>query len=382
MDSLDDYNKINERRRTLGQQPIRPPMPLVASLNGGRVWREWQHPRDRIGRWIEKMGRVKIFGKGKSLAEAAGYVNRINRDGTVSVKLDSGETRTVSADQLEGSQAKAILPQKAADLPAPVRVKAPRRPYSPTHPGFSGEAATLTDGKSWSDIRDALADKDIVFFDFETTGLDVDTTDRPVEVAAVKVRNGKVIDRTTTLVNPGQPVPEFTRNLTGITDADVADAPDSREAVQRLRDFMGDSIVSAYNAEFDLTQMNTVLKEMGLERPVGGVIDPMTLARHIIAPKKAGGPVDGHKLAQLAAYFNIPLGDKAHRADADTEATALVFDALLGYAIDNNVKPYPRERHQELYEKDKVAWPAKIDAWRSEFADWKFADDRTWPLPS
>lgn len=378
MPTFDEYATINARRKELGQQPVHLPMPLVAGLRGRGAWKEWQHPRDRVGRWIEKLGRVKIFGRGGSKPEGAGWVKRLNRDGSVLVQTDRDGLRTVTPDLLEGSQAKAFLPAGVLAPPTPIRIDEPRRPWSPSHPAFSGDAADIARGRSWSDIRDAINGRDVVVFDFETTGLDVDSTDKPTEIAAVRIRNGKVVDRFHTMVNPKRPIPPFITEKTGITDDMVKGAPDYLEAVRQLREFMGTDLIAAHNAGFDTTALNAILAELGLDRQDSGVIDTITLARHLMARKDKGGPVDSHALGSLADFFGIDLGDKAHRADADTEATGQLLGKLLDYAVENDSRPYDVDRYTSRWEQELKDYPEKLKSFRQAYQSWL----TTWTPPN
>ena len=91
----------------------------------------------------------------------------------------------------------------------------------------------------------------VVVLDFETTGLSPRAGDRITEVAALRVRNGRIVERYVTLVNAGVRIPSFITGLTGITNAMVASAPHATHVIADLVNFLADDIVVAHNASFD-----------------------------------------------------------------------------------------------------------------------------------
>ena len=91
-----------------------------------------------------------------------------------------------------------------------------------------------------------------VVFDLETTGLSP-FKDEIIEIGAVKVdKEGQIVDTFTTLVKPARPVSEFIRNLTGISNEMLADAPSIYTALPRFNDFVGDAMVIGHNVTFDI----------------------------------------------------------------------------------------------------------------------------------
>ena len=96
-----------------------------------------------------------------------------------------------------------------------------------------------------------MYDRPIVMLDFETTGLSPDAGDRITEVAALRIADGRIVERFVSLVNCGVWVPPFITELTGITQAMVDAAPPVDEVVPALIDFIGDDVLAAHNASFD-----------------------------------------------------------------------------------------------------------------------------------
>lgn len=158
--------------------------------------------------------------------------------------------------------------------------------------------------------------RDFVCLDFETTGLS-GTKDRVTEIGAVKVQDGEVVQRFSTLVNPGRPIPPRVVALTGISNDMVEDYPRIHELLPIFLGFLGNLPLVAHNAKFDCKFLERDLLEMGrsIENPVA---DTLQLSR-LRCP---GLP--SYKLGYLTDYFSIPLND-AHRAWCDAEATAKLY---------------------------------------------------------
>ena len=160
--------------------------------------------------------------------------------------------------------------------------------------------------------------EEFVAFDLETTDTDVATCGI-VEVAAVRVRAGVVVDRFHRLVRPDVPVTPGAAAIHGYTDADLAGAPAFAEVWPEFRAFVGGDLLVAHNAfRFDLPVVRR------LAAPLGGaddlvVFDSLVLARALVTGR-AG-------LEALAERFAVPLA-RAHHALDDAEALAGVFVAL------------------------------------------------------
>ena len=158
--------------------------------------------------------------------------------------------------------------------------------------------------------------KSFVCLDFETTGLS-GTKDKVTEIGAVKVLDGEVVQRFSTLVNPGRPIPPRVVALTGITNDMVEDYPRIHELLPIFLGFLGDLPIVCHNAKFDCKFLERDLGAMGrsIENPVD---DTLQLSRL----KLKGLP--SYKLGYLTDYFSIALND-AHRAWCDAEATANLY---------------------------------------------------------
>jgi ATP-dependent DNA helicase DinG len=94
-------------------------------------------------------------------------------------------------------------------------------------------------------------DRNYVVCDLETTGLDP-MTDRIIEVGIVRIRQGEIVDKYHTMVNPGMPLPLKIKRITGIDDADLADAPAIAEVISDVVDYIGNDAIVGHNISFDL----------------------------------------------------------------------------------------------------------------------------------
>ncbi|MCR1849270.1 PolC-type DNA polymerase III [Paeniclostridium sordellii] len=163
-------------------------------------------------------------------------------------------------------------------------------------------------------------DQTFVVFDIETTGFS-NTNDKITEIGAVKIKNFKVVDRFSELVNPEVDISYKIQELTGITNDLVSDKPTIEEILPKFLDFVGDSVLVAHNAEFDMGFISQKSREQGLEFKNKSV-DTLTLARVLLPHLKR------HRLNVIAKDLGIPLLNH-HRAVDDAEATAHIFIKFL-----------------------------------------------------
>jgi DNA polymerase-3 subunit epsilon/ATP-dependent DNA helicase DinG len=161
---------------------------------------------------------------------------------------------------------------------------------------------------------------ELVAIDLETTGLDPNV-DAILEIAAVRFRDGQIIDTYSTLVDPQRPIPQTVALLTGITDDDVQGKPRVTQAIPHLQAFVGDAPIVAHNIGFDAS----FLKRQGaLQNNLR--LDTYELAAALMPRSPRYG------LGALASSLGITL-EHAHRALDDAQATALVYEQLWQRAL-------------------------------------------------
>ncbi len=159
-------------------------------------------------------------------------------------------------------------------------------------------------------------DDEFIVFDIETTGLS-SIKDRITEIGAVKIRQGKLVDRFSELINPGIPIPDNIVKLTGITDEMVKDKETIKEILPKFLEFVGDSPLVAHNASFDCGFIRAKAGELGVTLS-NVVIDTLQLSRILLPELKK------HKLNIICDHLGISL-ENHHRAADDAEATSLVM---------------------------------------------------------
>ncbi len=167
-------------------------------------------------------------------------------------------------------------------------------------------------------------DKDLsqtfVVFDLETTGFS-NKNDKITEIGAVKVENFKVVDRFSQLINPEKDISYKVQELTGITNDLIKDKPTIEEVLPKFVEFIGDSVLVAHNADFDMGFMQQKCREQNIEFKNTSV-DTLTLARTLLPHMKR------FRLNLIAKELGIPLLNH-HRAVDDAEATAHIFIKFL-----------------------------------------------------
>ncbi|WP_298471198.1 PolC-type DNA polymerase III [uncultured Psychrobacillus sp.] len=193
------------------------------------------------------------------------------------------------------------------------------------------EANLIHDGVpiAYDEQHIPLEDAIYIVFDVETTGLSA-TYDKIIELAAVKMQNGNIIDKFERFANPHHALSATTIELTGITDDMVRNAPEIEDVIRDFHEFIGDGIIVAHNASFDMGFLYEGYRKCGIDHFDHPVIDTLELARFLHPEMKT------HKLGTLAKKFNIEL-TQAHRAIFDCEATGYLLLHLLKEAEEKNI---------------------------------------------
>lgn len=170
-----------------------------------------------------------------------------------------------------------------------------------------------------------LAQADFVVFDFETTGLDVSQGARIVEIGALKLSAGDVVDHFVTLVDPEVPVPADATAVHGLTDADLAGQAKLAEAFPRFVAFAADAALVAHNLPFDLSFAAAATKELGLAKIRNATVDLLGLAR------RCWPGLASYSLENLARSFNV-TNPAPHRSLGDVAVESQLLLALAAVA--------------------------------------------------
>lgn len=166
---------------------------------------------------------------------------------------------------------------------------------------------------------------DFVSFDLETTGLQPATC-RVIEIAAVRWSRGKVVGRFQSLVHPGEPINPDSIAIHGITDDDVAGAPDFAAAFALFTQFAGDLPLVAHNAGFDLSFLAAECARMGRPFAPGRVLDTLNYARTAFPLFKS------YRLESLVKALSLG-SETFHRALADAESAGRLLIAAMGTGV-------------------------------------------------
>ena len=167
-----------------------------------------------------------------------------------------------------------------------------------------------------------LSTLEFAVLDTETTGGSPRHGHRVIEVAAVRVRDGRPGEHFSTLLDPGRPIPQAITRLTGISRLTVAGAPTFERAAPGLLAFIGDAVVVAHNAPFDRAFLQSEFRRAYNRSLISPFLCTVRLARRL-AP---GLP--SYRLDVLASHFGITVRHR-HRALGDAEATAEILCRLL-----------------------------------------------------
>ncbi len=171
-------------------------------------------------------------------------------------------------------------------------------------------------------------DDTYIVFDLETTGFS-SIKDKIIEIGAVKVVNGEIVERFSTFVNPKRPIPFQITQLTSITDEMVIDSPDIETVLPQFLAFVGEGILVAHNAGFDVGFIEQNCRYQEIE-PVFTYVDTVALAR-VLLPT-----LSRYKLNLVAKALGISL-ENHHRAVDDAAATAEIFVRFVQMLKEQNI---------------------------------------------
>lgn len=346
-----------------------------------------------------KVASRNTFGVSPGGWNVSGLMSTPERNGRVSLHARRVQDY-VAATEIQAQRVKrgTNIPTGVSGKMATPEIRKPQRPREPDNGPYTGRFVEIFSGvKDFADFRDRYRKQDIIYFDYETTGFGADGN-MPVQIGAVRMRGGQVVERFNVFVNPGIPLGEWAqKNLKDsdgnpLTDSWLANQASLKDAHEQLIAFFGeDALLGGQYTPFDLEVFDRVTKDLGISYKPGGVIDSKALADETLprwTPDKPDGPtmVDAktgetkgsNSLGPLAEYLGVDLGDGWHTADADAEASALVTERMLDRAVDNpgttpktildpdeipNIVERRRAKFKtdmEQYERDKIDYEAAV----------------------
>lgn len=196
------------------------------------------------------------------------------------------------------------------------------------------EAYVVDDGVpiAYNPVHEDLSEATYVVFDVETTGLSA-VYDTIIELAAVKMYKGNVIETFEEFINPGHPLSQTTIQLTGITDDMVRDSKPEKTVLEEFAAFAEGTILVAHNASFDMGFLNNSYERYGMAEAPQPVIDTLEMSRFLHPQLKS------HRLNTLAKRYGVGL-EQHHRAVYDSETTGALCWIFLKEA---------REEHNILF---------------------------------
>lgn len=195
-----------------------------------------------------------------------------------------------------------------------MRPRLPEQTDEVLQKGFSDASKRLIAGRRRK--KSVTTDREWVFLDIETDGLDLDKS-KIIEIAAIIADETNIKSSWNVLVKQNQVLPAKIVELTHITDEMLDDGLEISCALKQLSDIVKGRVVICFNRNFDITFLEREFRKNNLELPFGKVIDALALARKRVTD------IDNYKLGSLARYFDIPC--EQHRALPDCETLYRVF---------------------------------------------------------
>ena len=187
-----------------------------------------------------------------------------------------------------------------------------------------GVEAYLVPDKSASIVSNPkgqiIDDTTFCVLDLETTGLSF-RTDKITEIGIMKLKNGEVIDEFSCFVNPERPIPQRVVEVTNITDDMVKDAETIEQVFPKMLEFIGDSVIVAHNADFDVTFLKYNAKQLGYSLE-NTSMDTLRLSKFLFPDFKK------YKLGIIAEKLGIKV-EVAHRALDDVDTTVKVLKVMF-----------------------------------------------------
>ena len=180
-----------------------------------------------------------------------------------------------------------------------------------------------------------------VVFDLETTGFSAEV-DRIIEIGAVKIKNGEIVDNFSKFVNPKIPIPFRIEKLTGINDSMVMEAEPIEKILPEFLEFCGDAVMVAHNAGFDTSFIINNAERLGIKYDPT-IMDTVLLAQFVIPN------LHNYKLDTLCKHLAVSI-ENHHRAVDDAQATAYIY-----------LKMVKMLEERDIFDLDKLNEAGKLD---------------------
>ena len=207
---------------------------------------------------------------------------------------------------------------------------------------------------------DELYNATYVIFDTETTGFNPGLHDSMIEIGAVKMKDGAVIESFDELINPGVSIDISITELTGITNNMVKDCPNEEEVTKKFKEWIGDLPLVAHNAQFDKNMLESAYNKYNLGSLNNTILDTMIISQIINKDLKR------HNLTALTKNYGIKFEESDgsssghhHRADYDAEFTGYIFFKMLKQLDPNTIKTFndlaalPTEKEINKWNREK-----------------------------
>ncbi len=196
---------------------------------------------------------------------------------------------------------------------------------------------------------DDLIDTTYVVFDLETTGFNAGGADSIIEIGAVKIKNGEILETFDELIDPKRKLPQKIIDLTNITDEMLEGKDDEETVVKRFIDWIGGENVPmvAHNAKFDVSFIEMAYKKYNLGEFKNTIIDTLELSRALDPSENR------HSLSAITKRYGVVFDEEGHhRANYDAEGTAIVLHKMLVKMHNQNFKKISQMNN--LVPKDEI----------------------------
>ena len=182
-----------------------------------------------------------------------------------------------------------------------------------------------------------LSELSYTIFDFETTGLYPEEGDEIIELGAVIVERGEILEKTyQTLVNPGRSIPAISTKISGIRDEDVAKSPPIADVLDNFLDFMGPRIWVAQNAKFDMGFLIKSMSRLNKSLRQNIVVDTIGISK-ILFPYE-----NSHNLDVLMNRMGILRSGERHRSLDDCRYTAQILIEFIKLLEKQGINSLPQ----------------------------------------